>query len=250
MSNKHTSGLRRGARIGGVAAAAAVALGFLSAGAANADTFVPLPDGEIAAPGVAAKITRTGESALVSPSLAGTGAGRVAWVSGTVKAEIGDLKLPTEVGKTDGSTSSLNGTNNSSTHGVSRINTGYIVGCQVDISGLRGNLGINFSLGGSQTTTGNLVTDAVTGITNVVTNSVNPSASLSVPLQPGQVRFVHIEGKDITKPNTTYTIQYQDAELSQQGCGGYAQARSYTVLEIVGNDYVKTTLYGQPFSIG
>ncbi|PTR42926.1 MspA protein, partial [Rhodococcus sp. OK611] len=32
--------------------------------------------------------------------------------------------------------------------------------------------------------------------------------------------------------------------------GGYAQARSYTVVEIVGNDYSKTTLYGQPFSIG
>ncbi|WP_420751690.1 MspA family porin [Rhodococcus sp. O3] len=249
MSKKHASGLRRGARIGSVAAAAAIALGFLSAGAANADTLVPLADGEIAAPGVAAKISRTGENALVSPSLAGHGAGRVAWVSGTVKAEIGDLKLPTEAGKTDGSTSSLNGTNNSSTHGVSRINTGYIIGCQVDISGLKGNLGINF--GTSGTTTGALSPEGVlTSLASTVTNSVGPSASLAVPLQPGQVRFVHVEGKDITKPNTTYTIQYKDAELSQQGCGGQAQARAYTVLEIVGNDYVKTTLYGQPFSIG
>ena len=249
MSKKHASGLRRGARIGSVAAAAAIALGFLSAGAANADTFVPLPDGEIADP-VGNVIKRTAESALVSPSLAGTGAGRVAWVSGTVTVDVANIKLPTEAGKSDGSTSSLQGTNNSSTHKVSRINTGYIVGCQVDISGLKGNLGINFNLGGAGTMTGNLVTDAVTGMTSVVTNAVSPSASLSVPLQPGQVRFVHIDGKDITKPSTTYSIQYQDAELSQQGCGGAAQARAYTVLEIVGNDYVKTSLYGQPFSIG
>ncbi len=61
---------------------------------------------------------------------------------------------------------------------------------------------------------------------------------------------MHLEGKDITKKDTDYTVQYQDSELSTMGCGGYAQARSYTVLEVVGKDYVKTTLYGQPFSIG
>ncbi|SEM28867.1 MspA protein [Rhodococcus maanshanensis] len=56
-------------------------------------------------------------------------------------------------------------------------------------------------------------------------------------------------GKDIKK-NGKYAVQYQDTQIEIQNCGGYAQARSYTVVEIVGNDYSKTTLYGQPFSIG
>ena len=77
-------------------------------------------------------------SALISPSLAANGAGRTAWVSGTVTADVtGITKEPRPARATvanDGHRS--HGTNNSSTHGVSRINTGYIVGCQVDITGL------------------------------------------------------------------------------------------------------------------
>ena len=115
MSKTYTSGLRRGARIGSVAAAAAVALGFLSAGAANADSFVPLPDGQIVAPGDKATVTRTEESALISPSMAANPTNRVAWVSGKVTAQV-NVDVPSEPGKSDGSTSPLNGTNNSSTH--------------------------------------------------------------------------------------------------------------------------------------
>ena len=64
---------------------------------------------------------------------------------------------------------------------------------------------------------------------------------------PGQVRKV--AGKDIKK-NGKYSVEYQDTQLEIQNCGGYAQARAYTVVEIVGDNYAKTTLYGQPFSIG
>ncbi|MFD7044823.1 mspA family protein, partial [Rhodococcus jostii] len=46
MSENRKTGLRRGARIAGLGAAAAVVLGLMSTGAANADTFVPLPGGE------------------------------------------------------------------------------------------------------------------------------------------------------------------------------------------------------------
>ncbi|MET4613844.1 hypothetical protein ABIC28_004856, partial [Rhodococcus sp. PvR044] len=42
---------KRGIRIAGVGAAAAVAIGLMSTGAAHADTFVPLPDGQKAGPG-------------------------------------------------------------------------------------------------------------------------------------------------------------------------------------------------------
>ncbi|NCL76341.1 MspA family porin [Rhodococcus sp. YH1] len=242
MSIKHTSGLRRGARIGGVAAAAAIALGFLSAGAANADTFVPLPEGEIVAPS-GNVIKRFDERALISPSLAANGAGRVAWVSGTITAEVKGVPANAEAGPSNGGIAenpdgsvNQNGTQGTSTNGVPRLTTGYIVGCQVDISQMSGTLGLNVGMSGDLAKeTGNA--------------SVGGSAVVAAPMTAGQVRFVPVQGRDIKKDGK-YTIQYQDAQIDAQGCGGYAQARSYTVLEVTGNNYEKTTLYGQPFSIG
>ncbi|MEV4129091.1 MspA family porin [Nocardia sp. NPDC049707] len=224
MSENRTNGLRRGARIAGVGAAAAVAMGLLSTGAANADTFVPLPDGQKNGPDVT--LTRTGEHALISPSLAANGAGRVVWVSGNAIADV-SVTPEGNVGPSNGA-SGAPGTNNSSTHGASQLSTGYIVGCQVSIAsdaisaGLSG--GINLS-GGSL------------------------GGSIGINLGPGEVKFVQIDYKDILKPGR-YSVEYQDAEIEIQGCAGYAQARAYTVVEIIGNNYSKTTLYGQPFSIG
>ncbi|WP_062986514.1 MspA family porin [Nocardia anaemiae] len=224
MSENRTNGLRRGARIAGVGAAAAVAMGLLSTGAANADTFVPLPDGQKSGPDVT--LTRTGERALISPSLAANGAGRVVWVSGNAIADVNVTPEGT-VGPNNGA-SGAPGTNNSSTHGASQLSTGYIVGCQVSIAsdaisaGLSG--GINLS-GGSL------------------------GGSIGLNLGPGEVKFVQIDYKDILKPGR-YSVEYQDAEIEIQGCAGYAQARAYTVVEIIGDHYSKTTLYGQPFSIG
>ncbi|WP_433563088.1 MspA family porin [Nocardia sp. CA-151230] len=218
------SAVRRGARVAGAGAAAAVAIGLLSTGAADADTFVPLPDGQKSAPGV--MVTRTGEHAVVSPSLAANGAGRVVWVSGIATADVTDTPDGT-VGPNNGPVNQA-GSNNSSTHGASQISTGYIVGCQVSIgedavsAGISGSLSLNGgSLGGS----------------------------IGVNLGPGQVRFVQIDYKDILKAGA-YSVEYRDAEIQIQGCAGYAQARAYTVVEIIGDHYSKTTLYGQPFSIG
>ncbi|REE72814.1 MspA protein [Rhodococcus wratislaviensis] len=206
MSEIRKSGLRRGARVAGLGAAAAVALGLMSTGAANADTFVPLPGGEkvVNAGGVTAKIARNAESALVSPSLAANGAGRVAWVSGDVFAELGG-EVPEE-----GAT----------------LTTGYIVGCQADITGLEGGLSADLGL-----------------------DSLGLGGSLSIPISAGEVKFAKVKSKTDLKPGVS-AIQYRDQQIEVQGCGGYAQARAYTVLEIPGNHYVKSTLYGQPFSIG
>ncbi|SDC79962.1 MspA family porin [Rhodococcus tukisamuensis] len=225
MSENRKSGLRRGraAYLGTSVGAAVVAIGLLSTGVAAADTFVPLPDGSKDAPGVV--VTRTGESALISPSLASNGAGRTAWVSGIVTADVTGITKETEAGPTNGAKGDA-GTNNSSTHGVSRINTGYIVGCQVDITGLSGSFGGGISLDGP-----------------------SMSGSLSIPVSAGQVKFVNVVGKDLKK-NGKFSVEYQDTQLEVQNCGGYAQARAYTVVEIVGDNYSKTTLYGQPFSIG
>ncbi|MEC3952451.1 MspA family porin [Nocardia sp. CDC153] len=221
--NSFRAGIR-GLRAAGLTAAVAVAVGLSSTGAAHADTFVPLPDGERLGPGVT--ITRTGEHAVISPSLAANGAGRVAWLSGTVTANI--TATPAGAPGPNNGPKNTPGSNNSSTHGVSRISAGYIVGCQVSI----GESAVSAGISGS-----------------VSLNSVSAGGSLGLKLGPGQVGFVGIEGKDIPKPGV-YSIQYRDAELQIQGCAGYAQARSYAVVEIIGGDYAKTTLYGQPFSIG
>ncbi|WP_063036814.1 MspA family porin [Nocardia pseudovaccinii] len=224
MSENRTNGLRRGARIAGVGAAAAVAMGLLSTGAANADTFVPLPDGQKGGPDVT--LTRTGEHALISPSLAANGAGRVVWVSGNAVADVNVTPEGT-VGPNNGA-SGAPGTNNSSTHGASQLSTGYIVGCQVSIASDAISAGIS---GGINLSGGSL------------------GGSIGLNLGPGEVKFVQIDYKDILKSGR-YSVEYQDAEIEIQGCAGYAQARAYTVVEIIGDHYSKTTLYGQPFSIG
>ncbi|WP_306360627.1 MspA family porin [Nocardia sp. CC227C] len=204
-----------------IAAAAIVAgIGFFAPGAASADVVVPLPDGHIEGPGV--KITSRGERAIVSPSLAANGAGRSTWVSGNVTAEV---QTPDgEVGPNNGPRN-FPGTNNSGTHGSSSLTVGYIVGCQVALGSFSGSTSVGIS------TTPSL------------------SVGFSFPLSPGEVKWVAINNIDLVKSGT-YDIQYQDVPMEIQGCGGYAQARQVSVVEIIGTDYAKVTLYGQPFSIG
>jgi hypothetical protein len=222
MSENRTNRGRRGAW--SVGAAVAVTIGLLSAGAANADTFVPLPDGQKLGPGVT--LSRTGEHAVVSPSLAANGAGRVVWVSGIARADV-QVTPEGEVGPYNGPTN-RSGSNNSSTHGASQLNTGYIVGCQVSL----GDDAIAAGLAGGVSTLG-----------------ASAGGAIGLHLGPGQVSFVQISAKDIVKPGV-YSVEYEDAEIEIQGCAGYAQARSYSVVEIIGDHYSKTTLYGAPFSIG
>ncbi|WP_068277580.1 MspA family porin [Aldersonia kunmingensis] len=231
MSENRNPGLRRGAKVAGVAAAAALAVGLFSPGAANADVFVPLPDGQKA--GFGYTMGLVGSSAIVSPSLASNGAGRVVWVSGKAFADVtvtpeGDPG-PNNGPENDDAENS--GTNNSSTHGASQINTGFIVGCQVDVGGISLGGGIGGGL------------DSGDGVLGAL------SGSISLGIGPGEVKFVSIDDKDITKPGR-YAIDYQDVQMEIQGCGGFAQARSYTNIEIIGDNYIKATLYGQPFSIG
>ncbi|WP_460697580.1 MspA family porin [Nocardia thraciensis] len=220
MNKYQVAGLRWIARIGAAAAILVTAVGLWSPGAARADTFVPLPDGHIEGPGV--KITNVGERAVISPSLAANGAGRTAWVSGNVTV---DIETPEgEVGPNNGALNEP-GTNNSSTHGSSGLTVGYIVGCQVAL----GNFGPSLAVTLSQTP--------------------SAAAGLSFPISPGEVKWVQINNKDMKKSGQYY-LNYRDVPMDVQGCAGYAQARSFAVVEVIGPDYQKLTLYGQPFSIG
>ena len=223
MIRNRISGPRWGARAAGIAAAVAVALGLSSTGAANADVFVPLAYGEKAL-GDGGKIVRSDESAKIVPSF--NPASRQTWVSGRASV---DVKQTPEgkVGPFNGP-AGAEGTNNSSTHGASQINTGYIVGCQADIAGLSGGTSFGF---------------------NLFSGMPSGSVALTVPVLPGQVRAIPLDSKDILKAGR-YEIQYTDRQITVQNCGGFAQARSYIAVEIIGDNYVKTVLYGQPFSIG
>ncbi|MFE3059553.1 MspA family porin [Nocardia sp. NPDC059239] len=209
----------------GTIAACGTFFGTVTIGPATADTFVPLPDGQRQGPD-SVTITRNGEHAIISPSLAANGAGRNVWVSGNVSADV-----PNAPSTTPGPfnfPSGNPGTNNSSTHGTSQLNTGYIIGCQVSIADDAISAGI---------------------AAGISTTGANASGSLGVNIGPGEVKFVPIDFKDITAPGT-YSVEYQDVQMDIQGCAGYAQARAYTVVEVVGDHYSKTSLYGQPFSIG
>ncbi|MEV6386965.1 MspA family porin [Nocardia xishanensis] len=212
-------------RVAGVGFAAATAVGLFSTGAAHADVFVPLPDGTEHGPGV--RIDRTAERAVVSSSMAANGAGRVVWVSGTITADVSVAPVIEKPGPYS-TPENWPGTNNSSTHGASQVNTGYIIGCQVSI----GDKAISAGLSG-----------------NVTTNGFSLSGSGGIQLGPGEIKLVQVGFKDVLAPGV-YTLGYRDVEMEIQGCGGYAQARSYAVVEIVGDHYSKTTLYGAPFSIG
>ena len=80
--------------------------------------------------------------------------------------------------------------------------------------------------------------------------SISGLADRPDPPPRGQVKFVsvarqgHHRGTAST-PSTTRTPRSRSRTAA-----AIAQARSYTVVEIVGDNYSKSTLYGQPFSIG
>ncbi|MFT3715942.1 MAG: MspA family porin [Gordonia sp. (in: high G+C Gram-positive bacteria)] len=197
-----------------VIAGAVVALGAAGTIGAGVADAAKLPSGSKTATGVdgqVVKITRKGESARVAHSVANNGAGRAAIVSGTYKATL--------------------------SKGSGTLTVGYLVGCQVDITGLEGGLsgtiGIDSSLSGS----------------------------LTIPLKPGQVAFVSGDSMPI-KDGKSATLMVDSFGLDVQQCGGYASARSVAQVmaadglstegdELSGTSgFVQSTLYGKPFSLG
>jgi hypothetical protein len=179
----------------------------LGCGVAHADQVVPLPDGHqtfTTATGIAVDFSRTGEKAIVSPSLAFNGLSRTASMSATVFA-----KAP---GATGG-----------------QLVTGYLVGCQVDLSG-------GLSLGGD---------------VYVQPGSASPEFTPSINLVPGGVAQVKFDTKTLDPAAGAVGVEYHDRGVQVDGCGGYAQARAFSTLSVTNNrGTAEVTLYGKPFSIG
>ncbi|WP_068277573.1 MspA family porin [Aldersonia kunmingensis] len=221
--------LKNGVRLAGVGAVTAIALGFFSAGAANADTFVPLPDGQIIRTlddGTVVTVKRVGESALISPSLGATPLHRNVWTSGTAIVE-------------------------TSIEADSSIEPGYIVGCQINFGGA------DFGLGGG--IEGNTGTDGGGGGAAAAVDTTGdfhfgPGQAVNYPILDLESPDDYgDEGHDADNgfSGTSGSVNWSDMTFGVTGCAGYAQARSYVTAYVATDNVSSTvTLWGQPFSIG
>ncbi|MFC6014179.1 MspA family porin [Nocardia lasii] len=217
-------------RAAGLGAAATMALGLFSTGAASADTFVPLPGGHITkvlSDGTVVDISLVGESANINPSLGSTPAHRNAWVSGSAQVTV-------------------------SGGGDGKIFPGYTVGCQVNIAGG----GVNGEAEGTQGWADNQ------GNPGATTGGVSTGGELT--LGPGQARSFYVldlemaddYGSETHKTRNAFTggsgsVTWADETIGLSGCGGYAQARSFVSVEVETDNVISwVTLWGAPFSLG
>ncbi|MCX4097086.1 MspA family porin [Nocardia sp. alder85J] len=219
------------ARAAGVGAVTTAALGLFSTGAANADTFVPLPGADITrvlSDGAVVHVWIDGESATINPSMGATPLHRNAWASATAHINISGV---------DGDVGG-------------NIYPGYVVGCQVDISGggVSGGptLGADWSSGQS------------------VTPSASGTGGANLTLGPGQAQSFYVLdierhddfGADSHKTYNVFSgndasVAWADETIGLTGCAGYAQARAFVTAEVA-TAHVQSwvTLWGEPFSLG
>ncbi|MFC4375637.1 MspA family porin [Nocardia halotolerans] len=221
---------KRTARAAGLTAAATVALGLFSTGAAAADTFVPLPGGHLSktlSDGTVVDIRMVGESANINPSMGATPVHRNAWVSGSAQVTV-------------------------SGGGGGKIYPGYTVGCQVNIAGG----GVSGGAEGSQAPAG------AGGQMPAPEGGVTSGGELS--LGPGQAKSFYV--LDLEMPDDygneshaarnvfkggSGSVTWADETIGLSGCGGYAQARSFVSVQVETENVISwVTLWGQPFSLG
>lgn len=226
--------LRHGAKAAGVVAAATVAIGLLSTGAANADTFVPLQDGNITQTlldGTVVTVRQTGNSANISPSMGSTPLHRNVWASGTIDVSI------------DGGTAK-----------GGNIDAGYIVACQLDFGGeASGGAAASAGWDAIQAgTVGNPIGTSDTAVGGGL--SIAPGQAVSVPIL--DVEYTDSYGaeahtSDFDFEGNSGGFTYSDETFGVSGCAGYAQARSYATVSVSTDSVDGTvTLWGQPFSLG
>jgi hypothetical protein len=243
----------------------------VAAGTAGADVHVALPDGHggyTTHDGIVVHVDRTGESATVSGSMAASPLSRNAMVSAVATV---NATAPKGVKITGG-----------------RIETGYLVGCQVDLgSGAHANPsgdtadqnkgdngggqgqgqggGNNSSPGNSSSGGGEGggnqggISNGGSGLSVGISDSgatfnssgITPYSdpAMSITLKPGNVAGKQIQVYNFT--GNSGTAQFVNHTISIDGCAGYAEARSYTTIVLHDNVMDSTqTLWGKPFSLG
>ncbi|MCX6469516.1 MAG: MspA family porin [Corynebacteriales bacterium] len=223
--NTSSKSSRRAVGVAGTSAVIAVAAALLSQGTANADVFLKLPsqtDVQTLPDGTKVTIVRTNENAVIAPSLGGTPLHRAAQVSAKY-------------------------TVTTSKKAKIRIAAGYIVGCQVSITGANS--------GTTGTSSQNTVTSAATQ---------GAGATQTLSLGPGQAAVYYVnnveKADDFGSQQQTQNVDYETTKASNSytneqlqltGCAGYAQARSYATIRIrTSNVDKQISTYGRPFSIG
>ncbi|MGV9671774.1 MULTISPECIES: MspA family porin [unclassified Gordonia (in: high G+C Gram-positive bacteria)] len=218
--------LKRLAVLGGPVAVGAAALLSVT-GVAAADVHVALPsqtDQQRMGDGTVVSVTRSGENATINPSLGGTPLHRNAWVSANYA-----VHTSTKAKKI-------------------KVQAGYIIGCQVNISGLTSNGGGSGTANSSgdvtaaTATAGGSISVGPGQAVNVYINDVESADDFGADKHSSKVTFKGVDEARLSYVNETIQIN---------GCAGYAQARSYAnVYVVTGNAEQVTTFYGKPFSLG
>ncbi|WP_216892032.1 MspA family porin [Nocardia alni] len=209
-------------------AAAITAIGLLSTGAADADTFIPQPNTVVTQKlpdGTVITVSLTNQSVDINPSMGDTPVHRNTWVSANAVMHATNGKI-------------LNGW----------IWPGYIVGCQVDINAV------------SDATTGSGTQTTATGAMSATSGS---TATLSLgPGQEQNFNILDIEGADPfgadhNFPSNSYRntndvgVSWKDTTIALTGCAGYAQARAFVKIRAQTDTAVgQIVAWGPPFSLG
>ncbi|GAC49367.1 MspA family porin [Gordonia aichiensis] len=224
--------LKRLAAIGAPAAFATVAA-LMAPAIAHADVHVALPsqtDQQTLGDGTVVSVTRSNETANINPSLGGTPLHRNAWVSASyaVKTSKDAKKI--------------------------KIQAGYIVGCQVNISGVTGSGNASAGVATQGATAGDLV-DNKTSIGSGASLSIGPGQAVNYYINDVESADDFGSDKHSSKvgyKNTNHAkLSYTNETMQVNGCAGYAQARSFAnVYVVTSNAEQVVTFYGKPFSLG
>ena len=216
MSKFSKLGLRRAAGAVAITAAAVVGVTSMGAGAASAQK---LADGYKSVSGFNGESVQTwrkNESGGSVGTVANNPLSRGLTLSGTYTAK---------------GSAGVGGT----------LHLGYLVGCQVNISGISATLGGGF---------------------NISTATLTGGGSISLPITPGEVALVTGDQYDVDLSDKgVASLQVSNFQIALPACGGYAAARSVvTVLAAKGyspkggtlnaeGTVMQSTLYGQPFNV-
>ncbi|NKY89118.1 MspA family porin [Nocardia veterana] len=218
-----------------VAGAALAVLGLCPTGAAHADTFIPLPGGTITrtlGDGTVVHLSIEGESAKISGSMAATPLHRNVWTTGRAVADVETA---------------------SGAKPTIKLAPGYVVGCQVNLSSLESDeeesAGVQLP-----SDSGNPLSALQAGLGDTETLVLGPGQAtahsvldLEMPDDYGQES--HKNYNKVSGPHAS--VAWTDETFAVNGCGGYAQARSFVTAEIgTGRALAVVTVWGAPFSMG
>ncbi|GAA1482538.1 hypothetical protein GCM10009624_29780 [Gordonia sinesedis] len=208
-----------------LAGVAATTAGVVGAGSAAAGPTVRLP-GQVVTKtlkdGTKVTLTRSGETATISPSMGGTPLHRNVLVSGRYKVAASDKQASLSIG------------------------SGYIVGCQLTLGGAADGTAtatgsyLDASAATVEASTGAGITIGPGVTADYVINDIESKDSFGRPSHSSSVSFTG-DG----------TVVYKNQAMMVNGCAGYAQARSYAAVYVT-TDTVSDTfyVYGKPFSMG